>query len=101
MRRLLGYVRPYRTLVALSLVFLLAQSALQVLGPLLTRTAVDRYLQPHPERIPAILARHLPADPYNGLARIGLLYLPLLIGSFLPEFLQTNLMQYTGQLAMF
>ena len=42
MRRLLGYMRPYRLLVAISLVFLLVQSALQVLGPLLTRTAVDR-----------------------------------------------------------
>ena len=46
MRRLLGYMRPYRALVALSLVFLLAQSLLQVLGPLLTKTAVDRYLDP-------------------------------------------------------
>src|SRR5215471_294510 len=101
MRRLLGYVRPYRKLVALSLVFLLAQSALQVLGPLLTRTAVDRYLQPHPERIPAILAHYLPDDPYTGLARIALLYVGVLLGTFLCEFLQTNLMQYTGQLAMF
>lgn len=101
MRRLLGYVRPYRMLVALSLVFLLAQSALQVLGPLLTRTAVDRYLQPHPERIPAILAHYLPGDAHSGLARIGLLYLAVLVLGFLCECLQTNLMQYTGQLAMF
>ena len=46
MRRLLGYMRPYRLRIAISLVFLLAQSALQVLGPLLTRTAVDRYIAP-------------------------------------------------------
>ena len=45
MRRLLGYMRPYRGLVALSLFFLLAQSALQVLGPMLTSIAVDKYLQ--------------------------------------------------------
>ena len=44
MRRLLGYMRPYRMRVAVSLVFLLAQSVLQVLGPLLTRIAVDRYI---------------------------------------------------------
>jgi ATP-binding cassette subfamily B protein len=101
MRRLLGYMRPYRRLVALSLLFLLAQSGLQVLGPLLTKTAVDRYLQPHAERIPAFLARYLPDDPYTGLARIALLYVGVLLGTFLCEFLQVNLMQYTGQLAMF
>jgi ATP-binding cassette, subfamily B, multidrug efflux pump len=101
MRRLLGYLKPYRPLVGLSLVFLLAQSALQVLGPLLTRTAVDRYLQPHAERIPEFLARHLPADPHSGLARIGVFYLVVLLGNFLCEFTHTILMQYTGQRAMF
>src|ERR1041385_8122499 len=101
MRRLLGYMRPYRTLVALSLFFLLVQSALQVLGPLLTRTAVDRYLQPHPERIPAWMAPYLPADPFSGLATIGIVYLGVLTGSFISEFLQMYIMQYTGQRAMF
>ena len=62
MRRLLGYMRPYRVRIAISLVFLLAQSALQVLGPLLTRTAVDRYIAPDPAQLPGFLARFLPAD---------------------------------------
>ncbi len=101
MRRLLGYMRPYRLRIAVSLVFLLAQSVLQVLGPLLTRTAVDRYIAPAPSHLPAFLAPILPADPSSGLARIGLLYLAVLTASFLCEFVQTYLMQYTGQLAMF
>src|SRR5207342_2412186 len=67
MRRLLGYMRPYRLMVAVSLVFLLAQSILQVLGPLLTRTAVDRYIAPAPSHLPAFLASILPADPASGL----------------------------------
>ena len=46
MRRLLVYMRPYWKLVALSLVFLLVQSGLQVLGPLLTKIAVDKYVDP-------------------------------------------------------
>src|SRR5437763_15994972 len=100
MRRLLGYMRPYRLLVAISLMFLLAQSGLQVLGPLLTRTVVDRYLQPHPERIPQFLAHYLPADAYSGLTRIGILYLAILIANFVLEFIHTNVMQYTGQRAM-
>jgi len=107
MRRLLGYMRPYRKLVALSLVFLLAQSALQVLGPLLTRTAVDRYLQPihtplsRPFGFWGFLDGLLPADPWAGLTSIGLLYLGTLAGTFLCEFVQMYVMQYTGQLAMF
>ena len=70
MRRLLGYMRPYRARIAISLVFLLAQSALQVLGPLLTRTAVDRYIVPAAGQLPGFLARFLPADAVSGLARI-------------------------------
>ena len=101
MRRLLGYMRPYRLRIAVSLVFLLAQSALQVMGPLLTRTAVDRYIAPTGAHVPGLLARFLPADAATGLARIGLLYLAVLTGSFVCEFAQMYLMQYTGQLAMF
>jgi ATP-binding cassette subfamily B multidrug efflux pump len=63
MRRLLGYMRPYRGYVALSLVFLLLQSVLQVLGPLLTKIAVDRYLAPSPTRIPTPIDRYLPVAP--------------------------------------
>jgi ATP-binding cassette subfamily B protein len=101
MRRLLGYMRPYRLRIAISLVFLLAQSVLQVLGPLLTRTAVDRYIAPGSGPVPGFLARYLPTGAASGLARIGLLYLAVLAGSFVCEFVQMYLMQYTGQLAMF
>ncbi len=99
MRRLLVYMWPYRRLVALSIVFLLAQSLLQVLGPLLTRIAVDKYIQP--TGAATLLDRWLPTDPWAGLTRIGILYLAILGGNFVTEFTQTYLMQYTGQLAMF
>ncbi|HXA50398.1 MAG TPA: ABC transporter transmembrane domain-containing protein, partial [Candidatus Acidoferrum sp.] len=101
MRRLVGYMKPYRALVALSIVFLFAQSLFQVLGPLLTRTAVDRYLQPNPSVIPAFLNRLLPADAWSGLAQIAAMYLAVLAGSFAFEFVQMYVMQYTGQRAMF
>jgi len=101
MRRLLGYMRPYRGYVALSLVFLLLQSVLQVLGPLLTKIAVDRYLAPNPARVPTPLDRYLPAGPWDGMAAVGMLYLGVLLGTFIFEFAQVYLMQYTGQLAMF
>ena len=101
MRRLLAYMRPYRGYVGLSLIFLLLQSLLQVMGPLLTKIAVDRYLDPHPNRVPTPIDAYLPAGPWNGLAAVGLLYLGVLLGTFVFEFAQVYLMQYTGQLAMF
>jgi ATP-binding cassette subfamily B multidrug efflux pump len=101
MRRMLAYMRPYRGYVALSLVFLLLQSILQVLGPLLTKIAVDRYLAPSPTRVPTPLDPYLPTSPWNGLAAVGMLYLGVLLGTFIFEFAQVYLMQYTGQLAMF
>src|SRR5208282_1785336 len=101
MRRLMGYMRPYRTLVGFSLLFLLAQSVLQVMSPLLTRLAVDKYIRPgaHPFATP--IDSWLPADPWSGLARVALLYLAVLAGTFVTEFAQMCLMQWTGQLAMF
>jgi ATP-binding cassette subfamily B protein len=101
MRRLLRYMIPYRGMVAVSVVFLLAQSALQVLGPLLTKTAVDRYLQHTAHPVTTFLDSLLPTDPWKGLPTIGLLYACVLIGTFLCEAVQMYLMQYTGQRAMF
>ena len=101
MRRLVGYMKPYRALVGLSVVFLVVQSLFQVLGPLLTRTAVDRYLAPNPSVIPGFLNGILPADAWSGLARIALMYLGVLAGNFVCEFIQMYVMQYTGQRAMF
>ena len=46
MRRLLVYLRPYKYVVVASLVLLVVDSLLQIIGPLLTKMAVDRYLVP-------------------------------------------------------
>ena len=101
MRRLLGYMRPYWGMVAVSLLFLLGESALQVLGPLLTKVAVDRYLAPAGLPGRSFLDPLLPASPWEGLTRIAILYFCVLAGNFVCEFVETYLMQYTGQLAMF
>jgi ATP-binding cassette subfamily B multidrug efflux pump len=99
MRRLLRYLLPYRKLVAASLFFLILQSGLQVLGPLLTKAAVDRYLQP--QSVPTFLDSFLPSDAWSGISLIGLLYLAVVAGTFVCEFGQTYLTQFTGQHAMF
>src|SRR4051812_41964386 len=101
MRRLMGYMRPYRGLVAVSVFFLLVQSMLQVLNPLLTRLAVDRYIRPSEHPPTTFIDAWLPADPFSGLTRIAVIYLAVLLGAFVTEFAQMVLMNWTGQLAMF
>lgn len=100
MRRLLAYLRPYRSTVALALAAMLGASALQVTGPLLTRIAVDRYLAP--VRRPAgPLEAWLSSDAWLGLAQISLVYLAVIAAALALDFAQHYLMQWTGQRAMF
>jgi ATP-binding cassette subfamily B protein len=101
MKRLLAYMHPYRRAVFLALVFLLISSLLQVAGPLLTRIAVDRYLAPHPGYSPGPLAPFLSVVPWTGLAQLSFLYFAALAGAMLFDFLQSYIMQRTGQKAMF
>ncbi len=101
MRRLLSYMRPYRKVVAASLVCLFFTSLLQIAGPLLTKLAVDRYLVPPAHPSLTLLDPYLSADPWTGLGQLSGLYLLAIIASFLCDFGQTFLMQWTGQKAMF
>ncbi|HEY7211470.1 MAG TPA: ABC transporter ATP-binding protein [Bryobacteraceae bacterium] len=95
-------MKPYRLVVAASLILLLVDSLLQIIGPLLTKLAVDRYLVPagHLHSIPW-LDRWLSADRWTGLTQISLLYLVVIVLALVFDFGQTYLMQWTGQRAMF
>jgi ATP-binding cassette subfamily B multidrug efflux pump len=101
MRRLLGYMRPYRATIAISLAFLLLNSVAQIMGPLLTKITVDRYLVPTGKGFYAPLDRFLSADPWIGIAQLSGVYLLSILVSFVCDFGQTYLMQWTGQRAMF
>jgi ATP-binding cassette, subfamily B, multidrug efflux pump len=101
MRRLMTYLKPYRAFVAVSLVLLLLDSLLQIIGPLLTKLAIDRYLVPSAHRTPTILDPYLSANAYTGLSQITGIYLAALLLGFVFNFGQTYLMQWTGQKAMF
>jgi ATP-binding cassette subfamily B multidrug efflux pump len=101
MRRLLGYIRPYRHVVAVSLVLLLFNAVFQVVGPLLTKLAIDRYIQPTGHHVKTPLDGYLSSNPWTGLAQIALIYLLAIIGGLLCDFGETFLMQWTGQKAMF
>lgn len=101
MGRLLGYMRPYKGPVAISLALLLASSLLQVAGPLLTKFAIDRYLAPAPDRPASIFDPLLSPDPWTGIAQISVVYLVILLAVLGLDFAQAYLMQLTGQKAMF
>ncbi len=102
MKRLLGYLRPYKWQVALALAAIVLKSAADVVGPYLTKTAVDKYLAPTAARgSHGFLDRFLSSQPLAGIAQIGGMYVGLLVFSFFLEFLQTYFMQWTGQKVMF
>jgi len=101
MRRLVTYLKPYRRVVAASLVLLLASSALEVAGPLLTKLAIDRYLAPTPLAGSTPLDPYLSSNPITGLAQISVLYFLVISGILVTGFFQQYAMQWTGQRAMF
>jgi len=101
MRRLLTYLSPYKMQTALSAVAILLKAASDVLGPYLTKVAVDTYMADTPPEKLSWLARHLSRAPMTGITEIAGLYLASLSVSFVLEFFQTYLMQWTGQKIMF
>ncbi len=102
MKRLLGYLRPYKWQVALALASIILKSAADVVGPYLTKTAVDKYLAPTASKgSHGFLDAFLSSQPLRGIAQIGALYVGLLVFSFFLEFVQTYFMQWTGQKVMF
>src|ERR1700732_4667366 len=100
MRRLLTYLRPYRWQVAIALLSILCSAFADVLGPYLTKVAIDRYLAPTKESTSGMWS-WLSPRPLAGIGQIAAVYVGLLIFSFLLEFLQTYYMQWTGQKVMF
>lgn len=86
LRRLLRYLIPYRVQVATSVILLLGVSGLRLIGPYLTKIAIDT---------------HIAAGDLAGLHRIGLWYILTLIGTFVLRYMQIYLTNLTGQRAMY
>jgi ATP-binding cassette subfamily B multidrug efflux pump len=100
MKRLLVYLRPYKWQVGIALGSIVLKAAADVLGPYLTKIAIDRYLVKVPgSRSP--FDSFLSNQPLVGIAQVAGLYVGALVVSFLLEYLQTYFMQWTGQMAMF
>src|SRR5260370_19349805 len=108
MRRLLTYLRPYKWYVVVSLAGIILKAGLDVLGPFLTKIAIDKYLAKSPNLDSyshsfshSWIGDRLSDAPLTGIAQIGGLYVGILIFTFTLEFIQTYLMQWTGQKVMF
>ena len=110
MRRLLGYLRPYRGATVLAVVLIAASALLQLVGPLATAVVLDLFVAPGDPAAPraavsrqvaALLARHdLAPDPGTGLAVAALVYLVSLVAGFGVVYGQGYLMQMVGQRVM-
>jgi ATP-binding cassette subfamily B multidrug efflux pump len=86
MRRLLGYLRPYWRAVLIALAAIITNSVLQLAPPYLTKLVIDE---------------HIATGDLGGLITVAWIYLSVLVASFGLEYVQTWLMQLTGQRIMY
>jgi ATP-binding cassette, subfamily B, multidrug efflux pump len=100
MRRLVRYLSPYKLQVCISAVAIVLKAGSDVLGPYFVKVAVDTFFAPSAEKR-SWLSTKLSHDPVRGVTEIGLLYLASLGLIFGLEFVQTYMMQWTGQKIMF
>jgi ATP-binding cassette subfamily B protein len=111
MRRLVGYVRPYRLMAAAAVALIVLSSLLQLVGPLVTVATLDLYVAP-PEEAAAQseLSRWIEArlaatgwelDPASGVTLMAAIFGTSLFLTFGVLFLQSYLMELMGQLIMF
>jgi len=101
MRRLLTYLRPYKLVFFLSLAAIAVKAVLDVLGPYLTKVAVDLYMTHASHGRSAWLARHLSTNAAAGISQIAAIFFGSLLISYLLEFAQTYWMQWLGQKVMY
>ena len=101
MRRLLVYLKPYRLQVGISLVAILCTAFADVLGPYLTKVAVDLYMTRSSGLNDSLWTRHLSRNPMTGITEIAGIYFGSLIFIYVLAFIQTYLMQWTGQKVMY
>ncbi|MDL1878879.1 ABC transporter ATP-binding protein, partial [Cytophagia bacterium CHB2] len=86
MRRLLKYVRPIRGRMALAVVLLLVSSGLAVLGPILSKIAIDQ---------------HITNKDVRGLTLICLAYLGMLLLGLAINYYRMVMMERIGQRIMY
>ena len=113
MRRLGRYLRPYWIQAAISTLAISLKSLCDVAGPFLIMVAIDRYFPADSRSALSAnllargmgtqnaLTRRLSNDPMQGITQLAEVYLAVLLAAYLFQFIQTYLMQWTGQKLMF
>jgi ATP-binding cassette, subfamily B, multidrug efflux pump len=86
MRRLIGYLRPYRAQVAIAFVAITLGAAMALAQPYLMKLAIDQ---------------HIAKRQLEGLPGLAVTYIAVLVLAFAAEYTQTWTMQLTGQRIMF
>jgi ATP-binding cassette subfamily B protein len=112
-QRLGHYLRPYWIQATVSTLAISLKSICDVAGPFLVMVAIDRYF-PSDSRSALstnllargmgthnALTRRLSDDPIQGITQLAEVYMGVLLCAYLFQFIQTYLMQWTGQKLMF
>jgi ATP-binding cassette subfamily B multidrug efflux pump len=86
MKRLLVYLRPYRTRIVFALLLLGATAVMQTYTPILVKYAIDGPITKH---------------DFAGLNKICLIFLAVLIGQMIVNYGEVYIMQMTGQHIMY
>ncbi len=111
MRRLVGYVAPYRGMAAAAVALILFSAVLQLVGPLATAVTLDLFVQPMENRPTQatisqwvdswLVGQGLILEPATGVAAMSLLFLASLVLTFVVLYFQGYLMQMLGQYIMY
>jgi ATP-binding cassette subfamily B protein len=95
MRRLLGYLGPYRGLVVLGLAIILGLSVTEAVPPVLAKFIVDNAIAPAVSGVIGV------EEGLSRLAPLGLAYIAVLLASSGLRYGQNMLASYVGQNAMY
>ncbi|MBD3382362.1 MAG: ATP-binding cassette domain-containing protein [candidate division Zixibacteria bacterium] len=86
MKRLIGYLMPYKKWMVLAFFIMIIASLLQLAGPYVIKTGIDKYIA---------------NDDIEGLGWLVLIYAAILVVQFVSTFGQIYLMEWIGQRAMY
>ena len=85
-RRMMAYMVPYRHILAGAVGMIIIAAVLQLVGPLITKLAIDDYIA---------------TGDLNGLNKLVVIYFSVLILTFFIQYFQAYLTQYLGQKLMY
>jgi ATP-binding cassette subfamily B multidrug efflux pump len=91
LRRLFAYGLPYWYFFVIALVLVLIVSVSELARPYLVKIAIDDYIQ---KAVHGDMARRVAEQ---GIQRLGLIFLLLIVIEFVFSYLHTYLLQYTGK----